>query len=60
MFSLDIFTRVVFVVIITYGSSEVDESFIVMNAVTISAIPNCYGRLYNFVCIHLTNIEYVE
>jgi len=34
---LDIFTRVVFVVRMTCGSSEVDESFIVTNTVTVSA-----------------------
>ena len=37
MFVLDVFTRWVFVVRITYGSSEVDESFVVINAVTVSA-----------------------
>jgi hypothetical protein len=37
MFVLDIFTGVVFVVRMTRGSSEVDESFIVINGVTFSA-----------------------
>ena len=37
MFVLDVFTRVGFVVRMTCGSSEVDESFIVINAVTVSA-----------------------
>jgi hypothetical protein len=53
MFVLGIFTRAVFVVRMTRGSTEVDESFIVTNAVTVSAVRNCYGRLYSFVSIHL-------
>jgi hypothetical protein len=42
VFVLDIFTGVVLVVRITGGSSEVDESFIVINVVTVSADRNLW------------------
>jgi len=54
MFVLDMFTRVVLVVRITCGSSEVDELFSVTN-VTVSANTNLLRTSVQF-CLHTSSL----